>query len=433
MDNHYNKYKYKYKYKYKGGEVIDSGGQGCVFKPALRCMNQNTRSNGISKLGLSSSIEKEWNTLENILKYIKNIPNYKKYFLLNDMHICKPDKLTFVDKEKFNTCTTFNNIDTNNINDEIYKFGIINMPYGGISLENAIFKNITQIKSISRLLSQLLIKAIIPMNKLGLYHSDLKANNILYNNGEIKIIDYGLLIMYNSNNFNIDIYNKFLNKHIQFNSPLSRVILSEYFVLFLQRALMNIKIYNLSQNNLLTLYQKLIRQYYYIFKEKMPEGHYLLLSKYIIPDIYKFTHSNNIQLQDIVCDYCAKILLKYLDTNTKIFHIKRYISDVYIKNVDVYGLIMSFLPYISNYNYSTIKINITHIEKQNIALLFHKYCFSDKYADIPINIENLFYDINNITRQREKTKKTKRTRQRQKTKRTRQRQKTKRIRQRTKN
>ena len=93
---------------------------------------------------------------------------------------------------------------------------------------------------------------------------------------------------------------------------------------------------------------------------------------------------------------------------------------------------MSFLPYISNYNYSTIKINITHIEKQNIALMIHKYCFSDKYADIPINIEKLMDDINNITREREKTK-----RIRQKTKRIRQktkriRQKTKRIRQKTK-
>jgi hypothetical protein len=72
--------------------------------------------------------------------------------------------------------------------------------------------------------------------------------------------------------------------------------------------------------------------------------------------VYKITYYNNIDFDEVVSIYCAKILLKYLDMNTKIFDKKRYISDVYLKNIDVYGLIMSFLPYISNYNYSTIKI-----------------------------------------------------------------------------
>ena len=36
----------------KGGEVLDSGGYGCVFYPALKCKNKKTRTDGISKLSL---------------------------------------------------------------------------------------------------------------------------------------------------------------------------------------------------------------------------------------------------------------------------------------------------------------------------------------------------------------------------------------------
>ena len=37
----------------KGGKMIDSGGYGCVFYPALLCKNKTTRRNGVSKLMLS--------------------------------------------------------------------------------------------------------------------------------------------------------------------------------------------------------------------------------------------------------------------------------------------------------------------------------------------------------------------------------------------
>ena len=33
-----------------GGAMIDSGGFGCIYKPALRCKNNNKRYDGISKL-----------------------------------------------------------------------------------------------------------------------------------------------------------------------------------------------------------------------------------------------------------------------------------------------------------------------------------------------------------------------------------------------
>ena len=35
-----------------GGVAVASGGFGCIFKPALKCKNENTRSNGVSKMSI---------------------------------------------------------------------------------------------------------------------------------------------------------------------------------------------------------------------------------------------------------------------------------------------------------------------------------------------------------------------------------------------
>ena len=51
--------------KQKGGKVIDSGGFGCVFKPALKCekaVNECNR-NKISKLMTSKHAKDEYNQI----------------------------------------------------------------------------------------------------------------------------------------------------------------------------------------------------------------------------------------------------------------------------------------------------------------------------------------------------------------------------------
>ena len=52
----------------KGGEVIAAGGFGCVFSPALRCINSNKRQGDISKLLEKKDAENEWNELKNVKK-----------------------------------------------------------------------------------------------------------------------------------------------------------------------------------------------------------------------------------------------------------------------------------------------------------------------------------------------------------------------------
>ena len=60
---------------------------------------------------------------------------------------------------------------------------------------------------------------IIPMNNLNLYHFDIKADNILYKNNFVRIIDFGEMGISTSKEI---IPRKLYNKNIQFNNPFSK-------------------------------------------------------------------------------------------------------------------------------------------------------------------------------------------------------------------
>ena len=95
------------------------------------------------------------------------------------------------------------------------------MPYGGNNLEKILNTDFSTFHSqfikFNNKLTQLYIKAIIPMNKLGFYHNDLKASNILVDdNFDFRIIDFGLM-----NHF----------RYIfSFNTPLNGILLSLDFI-----------------------------------------------------------------------------------------------------------------------------------------------------------------------------------------------------------
>ena len=87
----------------KGGQVIASGGFGCVFYPSLKCENQDfTDNNTISKLMTTKHAQDEYKQINKYKNILKVIPNYEKYFLLNDFVLCKPDKLTKQDLNGYN-------------------------------------------------------------------------------------------------------------------------------------------------------------------------------------------------------------------------------------------------------------------------------------------------------------------------------------------
>ena len=85
-----------------GGKVIASGGFGCIFSPALRCEGSKKREkNKISKLMTEKHTLQEYAEIEKVKSKLQHIPNYSDYFLVNDVTLCKPEKLTLFDLAKY--------------------------------------------------------------------------------------------------------------------------------------------------------------------------------------------------------------------------------------------------------------------------------------------------------------------------------------------
>ena len=168
----------------KGGKVIASGGFGCVFDPALRCKGKQRIKNNVSKLMIERYVLSEFNEIEQIKKVLKNVPNYQDYYLVQDFSICDPEKLNSEDLKNFKKkCSALpkKNITEKNINDNLNQLMILNMPHGGITVDDYIYsiKDYHELIKLNNLLIDLLNHGIIPMNRENIYHTDVKDTNIL--------------------------------------------------------------------------------------------------------------------------------------------------------------------------------------------------------------------------------------------------------------
>jgi hypothetical protein len=94
---------------------------------------------------------------------------------------------------------------------------------------------------------------------------------------------------------------------------------------------------------------------------------------------------------DIIIEYLATILNKYIDNNNR-FHEGKYFHEVYSKNVDTWGFIMAYLD--------IIDFNNQYLQRSNLSIavtkIISEYCFSTTYATMPIPINKLVADINKL-------------------------------------
>ena len=92
----------------EGGKVLASGAFGCVFTPALKCEGSTRRSrekNKISKLMIDKYALQEYEEINKYKIILETVPNHENYFLLYDINICRPSKLTATDLQNFKKCT----------------------------------------------------------------------------------------------------------------------------------------------------------------------------------------------------------------------------------------------------------------------------------------------------------------------------------------
>jgi len=350
--------------KSMGGEVINSGGFGCIFSPELKCQNRVVENKiGITKLMKKSYAKSEYDEINKYRPILKKIKNYEKYFLMGRISLCIPSKLSDEDLKHYERkCFALNKtIKKEEVNNSLNKLMGINIPYGGIEVGTYIEDNY-KIVELNRKLIQLLKNGIIPMNNRNLFHCDLKSSNILVIEEKnvllTRIIDWGLSTIYNKND---EIPEILVGRPFQYNMPFSIILFNSLFKKEYEKFLNNNEEFNYYN------VRKFIINYIIIFVNKYGQGHLKTINS-IIKELFEDDFSeniddefkNNIIIFDytfyFIFDYLTQILLKYTDTKNKQFQEVKYFNEVFVRNVDIWGfasVYLSFLEYLHN-NYDKL-------------------------------------------------------------------------------
>ena len=180
--------------------LLNQGGYGCVYHPAIRCddnknnqLIKNKSVDYISKIQFNDKSSK--NEIE-VSKLIKNINNYNNFFapivsscsininrIDKDMQDVYGEKCAIYEKRKK---SHFIMLSIPLIKDGDFNKNIVNSKKS--------FSFITLIDSYKHLLNALLL-----LNHAGIIHYDLKSDNVLFNiiKNQPIIIDFGLSIDFN--------------------------------------------------------------------------------------------------------------------------------------------------------------------------------------------------------------------------------------------
>lgn len=415
----------------KGGEVIGSGGYGCVFRPQIRC-NTSYKTygdnkydpNGISKVMIRKYGKEEYTELIKFMPLITTILNYDKYFMMSQITACHPAPFTEEDLINFDLikCSGlkkrgFQKENINSVLDDLYT---INMPYGGDDVDVFIKKNINNInvvKLFNTKMIELLKKGILPMNERGIYHGDLKSANILVEKTKktiyTRIIDWGLSGIYlpdkkidtmtKDSGFSDDwklIPEIFRDRAFQYNCPPSNILFSNIFHTYYDKYLMD-------HNGDLTYLKNFIKQFIEYYVES--SGHIQVFNSIFDKKVNSFNSNGSINGKfklithiDYIYEYIYNILIKYTSNNH--FDVIGYFGEVYVNNVDIWGFIMcyeSLIRYpIVNEEYKTKIINLF----SNLLTILLEY--SDNPIPIPLLEETLYVFHNTLSKlDKKKTKK----------------------------
>ena len=418
----------------KGGEVIGAGGFGCAFKPALLCKGQKERMpNTISKLMSSHRADDEFDEVAKIAPYLKKIPNYENYFIATQIKGCYLEQPTPEDLENYDTmCRPLikKGITKAVLQNEIAKKRLIalQLPFGGDDLEK-IFKIPADYESwilLINTLEDLYLNGIIPMNKLGVIHNDVKAQNIVYNyrTDKARLIDWGLSYVIRTSTS----YPPPYKLSFMFNQPLTSIlfyykggfkewesknnyIIKELFKKFVDAdgdpryqklsELYKIEDIETKKRKLLVSIYRWLDESIFASEEQIEKvmgpnafGHLpYIFTQYFDteqlqgkpPDLSKLK-----ELFNLISSQIALVLLEfsYNEEENKLgeFDIVKYYQTVFRHNVDVYGLISVLQPLKLNKSLDKeIKASITAIQDE---LMFSSNVITNPYK--PEDILNAF-------------------------------------------
>jgi serine/threonine protein kinase len=306
-----------------------------------------------------------------------------------------------------NDIKTNREITAENINNNLDKFMIINMPKLGESLNTYIKNKKLTIKDII-FLNNIIIKfasVVIPsMNRAGVIHGDLKSANILFsdNINVPVIIDWGLSYLAPDDE---SVPEDLFGLDMQYQHPFSTILFSKNVLEDYKEFLENLKkqgkkvdkdslrIFATAQySNFKNEYNKIHKYLASVFidayKEdflRMIKGSEMSIDDTITEDIYI----------NYVTNYIVDVLIEYTNSNTNTLNLGKYFKQVYMHNVDIWGIMAIYYELIKkpfdNYNLSSKDYKMYIQMMMNILV---KNIFENG-AKV-INIGKLVHDIKKL-------------------------------------
>jgi len=393
----------------RGGKVIGSGGFGCVLKPPIHCKNvldsikTKGSKKGITKLMLKKYAKEEFNEVIKYSSLLKSIPNYNSYFLIEGFELCKPCRLQKEDLKQFNEkCDALHSsgINEHTVNHSLNKLLAINMPYGGIDVGEYIDRGKRDLVTLNHTLIDLLENGILPMNNENVYHGDIKSSNILVQDEEngmkTRLIDWGLSTVY----YEKELVPKIMrNRPFQYNIPFSNILFTDLFQKMYKDFLKETELINNETIRIFTI------NYVLEWVEKRGPGHLKTINA-IFDELFKNElKTNEEELKSgiiqydftfyYIFEYITKILIKY--TKERKLDLIEYFSDVYMKNMDVWGFVsvyFSILEYLYNH-FETFSLSQKRIIGKIKELIYILLEHSDTAIDIN-QIKSVLKDLDSF-------------------------------------
>jgi hypothetical protein len=407
-----------------GGKAIASGGFGCVFDPAIKCKgsrnstsnnsrNSSSRSsnsevsgkglknNTITKLMKIKYAKAEYKEIKKIKELLQDIPNYSNYFLLDGFSLCAPGKLSKEDLQRFDRkCKSLKKIDitSDNVNSSLDQLLSLNMPYGGIDIGDYIEQNRMNYKKIHRMnasLIQLLRDGIVPMNEKSVYHCDIKDSNVLVQEEttelvRTRLIDWGLSTSFTSNSSSGNTIPKMLtNRPFQFNVPFSVVLFNDTFTKMYADFLKTHK------DPTFFIIRSFVINYVISWVNKRGPGHLKALNNMFV----KMFQRGLINIEDsfkddlIEFDYTFYFIFEYISyvlfkfTRNGSFQKMEYFTQIFLKNNDIWGFVMVYLPILEYLN-SYYK-QLCDCEKEIIDTIRGMILYVIECSYVPIDVDKI--------------------------------------------
>ena len=382
----------------KAGKAIGVGSYGCVFKPNLPCKDRELTYSGISKLMMKNEAKKEYEIVDRIMSIIESIDDNPNYFIPNSKEkfvLCDLGNYTKNDLDNSKICSNFTGkkLRSDNhlmqlIDNNKDKIAILQQSDGGIDLNNTIINfnpYFSDFTNINNLLIRLIENGIVPMNRKGLLHLDIKTLNMVYNEklNNIRLIDWGFAL--NINELNIEtIRNNLISQVMMFNVPIGNILFNDDTLYKIDKLIqINIDSENTHTSRKIAN-QKYINDKLFIpYREK--SKHWSIINKYI-SYVYQDIPSNVIWN-----NYILSIINNFTvyKNNSVFFDYEKYFNTVYKKNVDIYGVLLTYLDLLL-----IEKLNIE--EEMNVIDFAKKYIFGTEYAIKPYDINILTKDMSKL-------------------------------------